>query len=157
MAGSPDPNDFSQYFASTPELQTADTPPGRQDRLGVPETVPSRSTSPTQYEFITTTGEESATASKQKLKTVRSHVMKNYLQQQKGRGSGEPSLSPAAERRRGKQRARSSRSTSRETERVPISPTAEGRSVTAEVGSLFSGISSYTALIGGFEGQTISG
>ncbi|KAF2179217.1 hypothetical protein K469DRAFT_303958 [Zopfia rhizophila CBS 207.26] len=99
-----------------------------------------------------TTGDESAAAAKRKLKTVRSHVMKNYLQQQQRQGhSGDSSLSVATgDRRKGKQRARSSRSASREAERSPISPAvSEGaRSAVAELGSLFSGLSSYSPYTG---------
>jgi hypothetical protein len=74
---------------------------------------------------------------------VRSHVMKNYLQQQnrQGRSSGESSLSAAqGERRKGKQRARSSRSASREHEQSPTTSTRE-RSASVEIGALFSGFS----------------
>ncbi|KAJ4295590.1 hypothetical protein N0V90_007603 [Kalmusia sp. IMI 367209] len=84
---------------------------------------------PTQYEFISHEGGRDASA-KQKLKTVRSHVMRNYLhqqqqqqqqQQQSGR-SGPSSKSVASERRQAKERARSSRSASRGTD-ASISPT----------------------------------
>ena len=107
---------------------------------------PSRAgtTTPTQYEFIMTTGEESATTARQKLKTIRSHVMKNYLTQQQRQGSGETSLSVAqSERRKGKQRARSSRSPSYETESSPLGssyPRATN-TITTEIGLLFSGFS----------------
>ena len=117
----------------------------RSNRLEVPETPPSRASSPTQYAFITSTGDESAAVARQKLKTVRSHVMKNYLQQQQrqGQSSGE-SLLPQAntERRKGKQRARSSRSNSREQEHIPASPAVSERSSQmAEMSTLFSGFS----------------
>jgi hypothetical protein len=145
MADSPDRDVPSPFFASSSEGQMTETPPSRRtNRLDVPDRAPSRSTTPTQYEFIMTTGDESATVTKQKLKTVRSHVMKNYLQQQQRKVSGESSLSAASsERRKGKQRARSSRSGSREMEHSPTSPEySDGvRSVTTEIGSLFSGFS----------------
>ena len=74
----------------------------------------SQSPATTHYEFIAHTGVEDASA-KQKLKTVRSHVMRNYLHQQQ-RQSGQSSKSAASERRQGKQRARSSRSASQDTD-----------------------------------------
>lgn len=67
----------------------------------------------TRYEFIVHTGVEDASA-KQKLKTVRSHVMRNYLHQQQLQ-SGHSSDSAVSERRHSKQRARSYRSASRDT------------------------------------------
>lgn len=74
----------------------------------------SRRSSETQYEFIMQTGDDNSKAMKQKLKTVRSHVMKNYLHQQQqrqnvGEGTGSSVLK---ERRKSKQRARQSRSSS---------------------------------------------
>lgn len=143
MANSPDQNPYSYSAAPSPERHGGATAPARSNRLEVPEKTPSRASSPTQYEFILNTGDESATTARQKLKTVRSHVMKNYLQQQsrQGRGPGESSLSAAqSERRKGKERARSSRSTSREHEQNPTPPNRE-RSSSVEIGALFSGFS----------------
>ncbi|KAF2449517.1 hypothetical protein P171DRAFT_480596 [Karstenula rhodostoma CBS 690.94] len=74
----------------------------------------SRSPATTHYEFIAHTGIEDASA-KQNLKTVRSHVMRNYLHQQQ-RQSGQSSKSAVSERRQSKQRARSSRSASKDTD-----------------------------------------
>ncbi|KAK7179949.1 hypothetical protein PSPO01_13948 [Paraphaeosphaeria sporulosa] len=80
----------------------------------------SQSPATTHYEFIAHTGIEDASA-KQKLKTVRSHVMRNYLHQQQ-RQSGQSSKSIVSERRQNKQRARSSRSASQDAD----SPKAAG-------------------------------
>jgi hypothetical protein len=153
MADLPDRDMQSSFFASSPEEQTTEmSTPQRTGGLDIPDEAKSRSTTPTQYEFIMTTGDESATATKQKLKTVRSHVMKNYLQQQQQQRniSGDSSLSVVGgERRKGKQRARSSRSGSRETEHSPISPGySNSISVTTEMGSLFSGFSTFNPFSG---------
>jgi hypothetical protein len=153
MADLPDRDIQSSFFASSPEKQTTEMPtPQRTGRLDIPDEAQSRSTTPTQYEFIMTTGDESATATKQKLKTVRSHVMKNYLQQQQQQRNipGDSSLSVVGgERRKGKQRARSSRSGSREMEHSPTSPGySNSISVTTEMGSLFSGFSTFNPFSG---------
>lgn len=76
--------------------------------------VPSRAPSSTQYAFIVQTGDESSTTMKGKLKTVRSHVMKNYLHQQQQRQNSKSSSRSrnSTERRKGKTCARRSRSTS---------------------------------------------
>ena len=81
---------------------------------------PGPHTTLTHYEFISHSGTDDATA-KQKLKTVRSHVMRNYLHQQQQR-SGVSSNPVANERRQSKQRTRSSRSNSQETDKS-LSPT----------------------------------
>ncbi|PSN61015.1 hypothetical protein BS50DRAFT_625675 [Corynespora cassiicola Philippines] len=96
---------------------------------------------PTQYEFIIQTGDENATVAKRNLKTVRSHVMKNYLQQNR-RGSIDALLPTAnSERRIGRQPSRSRRSISRESLSTS-SISNSSRSATVEVGSLFAGFSS---------------
>lgn len=135
MDKSPDRNTPSPFISYSPGGQPRNQ---GSDRLDVPERPPSRTPSPTQYAFITSTGDEGATAARQKLKTVRSHVMKNYLQQQQRQGQGAAS----SDRRKGKQRARSSRSNSHEVESNTVSPARSDRiSSMAEIGSLFSGFS----------------
>jgi hypothetical protein len=111
----------------------------QQTQLQVPGHESSGASPPTRYEFIMSTGDESAAATKQNLKTVRSHVMKNYLQQQQQQRYGyEIAESSAAaihrERRRGKENFRSSRSASREIEHSPIDSEG-GRVGRVEVGS----------------------
>lgn len=139
MADAPNQTPYNPYSPTSPEERADESASHRHSRLGVPEGPPSRTPSPTQYEFIMTTGDESATTARQKLKTVRSHVMKNYLQQQQRQGASRESLSVASsERRKGKQRARSSRSASREVEHSPT-VSEKGHSASAEIGSLFSG------------------
>ncbi|KAF2690329.1 hypothetical protein K458DRAFT_102146 [Lentithecium fluviatile CBS 122367] len=134
MAHSPPQDPWSPYLQSSPESPLADPP-----QFEVPSRPKSSAPPPTQYEFITQTGDESAATTKQKLKTVRSHVMKNYLHQhqqqnRQTKGSSSSALATSAERRKGKQRARSSRSASRDTE-SPTSPTMSegmrGRSASA--------------------------
>lgn len=147
MSRTPGKEPYTSNFAASPEDTAGEDAPESRDRLKVTGAVPSRTPSPTQYEFIMTTGEETSTATRQKLKTVRSHVMKNYLQQQQrqGRSSGESSLQVASgDRRKGKQRARSSRSNSRE-QRSPVSSPAseEGSTATSHMGTLFSGFSQF--------------
>ncbi|KAF2734246.1 hypothetical protein EJ04DRAFT_552793 [Polyplosphaeria fusca] len=135
-------------MADSPDQEASYSPSeGRPpSTLGVPQQTPSRSTSPTQYEFIMTTGDESATTRKKNLKTVRSQVMKNFLaqqQQRQGRAPGESSK--ASDRRRDKQRARSSRSASREYQhgQSPASPAiSEGAfSIATQAGPLLSDFS----------------
>jgi len=80
--------------------------------------------SDTQYEFIMQTGSEraeSSTAAKRKLRTVRSHVMRNYLHRQQNRqGLNDSTIAgPIATRRQNKQLARRSRSTSFEDAQSP--------------------------------------
>lgn len=140
MAYSPPQHPHSPYFGSP-----TGSPSASQAALDIPNRSPAAASSSTQYEFIMQTGDESAAASKQKLKTVRSHVMKNYLhqQQQQAKASGSSSLkATSSDRRRSKQRVRSSRSNSREAE-SPTSPAMSegrrGRSASAEVSSMFSG------------------
>ncbi|KAF2116401.1 hypothetical protein BDV96DRAFT_658682 [Lophiotrema nucula] len=145
MADSPDQHLSPLYPPASPDPQGMEMP--RTSRLEVPERAPSRSASPTQYEFIMSTGEENASTRKKNLKTVRSQVMKNYLaqqQQRQRRGSNEGLMSTVgSERRKGKERARSSRSTSREVGDSSTSPTVSegGLSVSADAGSVFSGFS----------------
>jgi len=106
-------------LSATPILLPTDsgTPSRNQSpsNLDVPTQPLSRRTPDTKYEFIAQTGIESTTAVRQKLKTVRSHVMKNYLHQQQTRNEGGDSLhqDTVKVRRRSKQRTRCSRSTSR--------------------------------------------
>ncbi|KAL5418342.1 hypothetical protein PMIN03_001064 [Paraphaeosphaeria minitans] len=83
----------------------------------------SQSPATTHYEFIAHTGIEDASA-KQKLKTVRSHVMRNYLHQQQ-RHSGQSSKFIVSERRQSKQRARSSRSASQDADAPATSSTTK--------------------------------
>ncbi|KAF2812302.1 uncharacterized protein BDZ99DRAFT_461035 [Mytilinidion resinicola] len=98
------PDDFSYQFmgppttsASAQDLQftAASSPPMQATDFQIrPSPVPS-----TQYQFITTTGEEDSATSKRKLKTVRSHVMRNFLQQQQQqrRAGQTPASSPPSE------------------------------------------------------------
>lgn len=148
MTNSPDHYEFTSYFSIPTNDQGGGSTTPRSDHLHVPEHKPpsSRTPSPTQYEFIMTTGDESASSARQKLKTVRSHVMKNYLhhqQQQQQQCQGGPSgqtLSRAgSERRKAKQRTRSSRSASRETDHGSM--TVEGGIPGIEIGALFAGAS----------------
>lgn len=119
MTHPPWQNPLSSTFQSMAESQLVDP---RQAE--VPQPLASGAPLPTQYEFIMQTGDENTATTKKKLKTVRSHVMKNYLQQQQhqqqqGRqsyGSASSSFAASTDRRREKQRARSSRSESRDTE-----------------------------------------
>ena len=65
-----------------------------------------RFTPSTQYQFITTTGDDTRASKKLKLKTVRSHVMRNYVQQKNSKdsiGSNAPlaSTSPEGENAKG--------------------------------------------------------
>ncbi|KAH7093119.1 hypothetical protein FB567DRAFT_166360 [Paraphoma chrysanthemicola] len=85
----------------------------------------------TQYAFIMQTGDESSTAVKNKLKTVRSHVMKNYLHQQQQRGV-EELLDPNANRtrRKSKELARRSRSSS-----FDADPSSDGHTNTIVAGN----------------------
>lgn len=146
MAHSPNQDPHSPSFASFPASRQAGTSPSS---LGVPESAPTRTTSPTQYQFIMQTGDESVATAKQNLKTVRSHVMKNYLHQQQQRQSGvsgEGSFATASgTKREEKQRARSARSASRESRQGAGSPAvSEGgreRSASTDVGSMFSALS----------------
>jgi hypothetical protein len=105
MAHAPSQSSSSFHFQPVPS-NSADGP--RESATA--EQLPFGTNPPIQYEFIVQTGDESTATTKRKLKTVRSHVMKNYLQH---KGSSSSSL---ATRRIGKQRARSSRSQSRDTE-----------------------------------------
>jgi len=91
---------------------------GKSDSGTVGGQLSARSESPTEYAFIMNTGNKSPAAARQDLREVRSHVMKVHLrrQQQKGRGPSEGLLSASADRRKGKQRVRSSRSASRDSE-----------------------------------------
>lgn len=109
MEPPPDNQFVSHYPAPSPARQSSETPRVHAS---------SRSASPTQYAFITSTGTKSPAAARQDLREVRSHVMKVHLrrQQQKGRSPSEALLSAAGDRRRGKQARRASRSTSRDTD-----------------------------------------
>lgn len=143
MANSPSNLELDASFAllSTDEQPSShkQSPPS----LNVPHRPPSRLVSETQYEFIMQSGAESATATKQKLKTVRSHVMKNYLHQQQYRNETGDPLYPVKTktRRRSKQRARSSRSTSIDEGQSPTrsgnSPSASHLSGTEPTTSIF--------------------
>ncbi|KAH7083168.1 hypothetical protein BKA63DRAFT_584429 [Paraphoma chrysanthemicola] len=85
----------------------------------------------TQYAFIMQTGDVSSAAVKNKLKTVRSHVMKNYLHQQQRRGA-EELLDPNANltRRKSKELARRSRSSS-----LDADPSSDGHTNTIVIGT----------------------
>lgn len=96
------PDDFSYQFMGPPttsvpsqnfQFTTMSSPPMQATNIG-PSPAPS-----TQYQFITTTGEEDSATSKRKLKTVRSHVMRNFLQQQQQqrRAGQTPVSSPPSE------------------------------------------------------------
>ena len=138
MTHSPSPIPQTPYFASSPEDDSAQL---YQAWLNPPKRAPSRTSPRTQYEFIMSTGDESATAAKQKLKTVRSHVMKNYLQQQQQRQGRkvDPEKDASRERRKGKQRVRSNTSRSRGSS-AACSPSGSegGHSGISDVRSLFS-------------------
>jgi hypothetical protein len=139
MTQPPRQNRWSPTFRSIPETLL---PGPRQAASPKPPTT--GAPPPTQYEFIMQTGDESTATTKKKLKTVRSHVMKNYLQQQQQQGrqlKGSDSLSSAAgtDRRKGKQRARSSRSGSQDTESSTSPTISEGmraRSSSIEFGHM---------------------
>lgn len=137
-----------------PRAHTDPFSPPRSPLLDVPQKTTSGASSPTQYEFIMSTGDESATAARQKLKTVRSHVMKNYLQQQQqkqGRASKDMAFSATGERRKSKQRARSNRSASQEFDQHQ--PVQRGEHPASfGIGSLFAGVS----LVDSFAGHRIS-
>jgi hypothetical protein len=140
MSSSPDRYEFCPYsYTPTPHGGRPEGPLSRRpSHLQVPDETPSRTPTPTQYEFIMTTGDESASSAKQKLKTVRSHVMKNYLhQQQQQQRQGRASSS---DRRKAKQRTRTSRSTSRESE-YSLATTEGGLPGSLGIGALFAGIS----------------
>ncbi|KAF2642854.1 hypothetical protein P280DRAFT_478917 [Massarina eburnea CBS 473.64] len=132
-------------------------PTSHHPRPKAPQRARSSTVSPTQYEFIIQTGDESSATAKQKLKTVRSHVMKNYLHQQQhkqSKDSNDSSLDTSkTDRRRSKQRTRSSRSGSHETSFSSASPTLSntdlGLGISDEVGSLFSGFTLPMSFTGG--------
>lgn len=133
---------WSPTFQSTMESPIAGTRKSESPRPPAFAAPP-----PTQYEFITQTGDESTATTKKKLKTVRSHVMKNYLQQQQGRqakGSGPTAIAASTDsRRRGKQRTRSSRSVSRDTDSSTSPTLSEGmraRSSSTEFGRMDFGV-----------------
>lgn len=144
MTHSPGQSPWSPTFQSVMESPLAGPP---QVKISKPPT--GGAPPPTQYEFITQTGDESTATTKKKLKTVRSHVMKNYLhqqQQQQGqqlKGCGPASFATPADRRRGKQRARSSRSASQDTDSSTSPTISEGitpRSTSTEFGLVDFGV-----------------
>ncbi|KAF1952571.1 hypothetical protein CC80DRAFT_552383 [Byssothecium circinans] len=146
MDNSPHQAPHSPYFAPSPEEQPTLYQPQQPKR---PRRSPSAtSSSRTRYQFIMQTGDESSATAKQKLKTVRSHVMKNYLHQQHNKQSketGEGSIATSSsDRRRSKQRARNNRSGSPETNfflssASPPTPNADDAlPVMGEIGGTFS-------------------
>ena len=153
MSLSPEQKAYSSYFAMSPRANTDPAYSPRSPHLEIPQRAASRTSSPTQYEFIMSTGDESATTARQKLKTVRSHVMKNYLQQQQqqrqGRGSKDIAFPGAAgDRRQSKQRTRSNRSASQEFDQTqPVH--GMGTPACFSIGTLFAGVS----LIDSFAGH----
>ena len=73
----------------------------------------------TQYQFITTTGDDTRASIKRKLKTVRSHVMRNYVQQKNSKNStgsdaNRASTSPEGENAKGESQVISISSRSRD-------------------------------------------
>ncbi|KAF2020527.1 hypothetical protein BU24DRAFT_487127 [Aaosphaeria arxii CBS 175.79] len=98
-------------------------------QLEVPRSTSTRTPSPTQYEFVSLTGTEDPRTTRRKLKKVRSHVMKNYLHQQRqhsqDRSSEDPiSASVGSDRRKGKEMMRARESTGRKSR----SPGLDGKS-----------------------------
>jgi hypothetical protein len=134
MANSPNSRSHSPYFTPSPENDGVTLCPAWLDP---PKRAPSRTSPRTQYEFIMSTGDESATSAKQKLKTVRSHVMKNYLHQQQQR-QGQSGEASSRERRKAKQSVRSHRSLSRGSSACSPTESEGGRSGTSDVRNLFS-------------------
>jgi hypothetical protein len=125
------PNDrqfVAHYPMPSPGKQSSGT--GARGKSG------SRSASPTEYAFIMNTGTKSPGAARHDLREVRSHVMKVHLrrQQQKGREAGEELLSAGGDRRKGKQRVRSSRSNSLETEENLVDSPLSQRAFPQRVG-----------------------
>jgi hypothetical protein len=129
-------------------LSMTENPMATPRNVEVPKPPTRHAPPPTRYEFIMQTGDESTATTKKKLKTVRSHVMKNYLQQQQqGRQankSNSSSLGTSGDgRRTGKQRARASRSGSRDTESSTSPTLSDGlraRSSSTEFGHLDFGV-----------------
>jgi len=73
----------------------------------------------TQYQFITTTGDDTRASIKRKLKIVRSHVMRNYVQQRNSKNStgsdaSRASTSPEGENTKGESQVVSIPSQSRD-------------------------------------------
>ncbi|KAF2036582.1 hypothetical protein EK21DRAFT_83537 [Setomelanomma holmii] len=108
MAHAPESNYLTPYST----ISSADEVDARQSQSPPDMATSYRSTRKqacTQYAFIMQTGDESSTTVKKKLKTVRSHVMKNYLHQQQQRRSIEDLLETDGNktRRKSKDRRRS--------------------------------------------------
>lgn len=103
------------------------------------EAVRNSSASSTAYAFISQSGDETAATSKTKLKTVRSHVMKNYLKQRRKQGhstkeKGTGTIASGSGQRKEKEYRRTSRSVSRDIESLTssaISSEPRGRSESA--------------------------
>lgn len=98
-------DDFSYHFMGPPVTSASSSSSSQNFNFTtasypiVPSTpqASSRPSPSTQYQFITTTGEEDSATSKRKLKTVRSHVMRNFLsQQQQQRRTSQAGLTPAS-------------------------------------------------------------
>ncbi|KAF1998326.1 hypothetical protein P154DRAFT_578145 [Amniculicola lignicola CBS 123094] len=154
MSNSPYQDTFSALSTSSPEERTS--PPSQHAGPNVSNFISPPTASSPRFEFIVNTGEESDTAAKQKLKTVRSHVMKNYLAKQERLMTGGVGDSPKGDGRKGKRRTRPSRSTSQEADGLMDLAEEEGLFVTAEMGYLFSGFSLAVPLPGGQVKDSIS-
>jgi hypothetical protein len=142
MSTSPVQNDLSYYFVSSPDYQTDAAAFSKSSHTGISPGTPSILSPPTQYEFIMSNGYETTTSARKKLKTVRSHVMKNYLHQKlQKRGSQHTSISCTNERRRKvKQWSRSSQSSSENGGQSPRSSDSECQSAVG-ASTLITGLS----------------
>jgi hypothetical protein len=109
MALSVDLYDYTSYFALSPRAHTEPALSPSPPLVDMSQKPALKRRSQTQYEFITMTADESAKTARQKLKTVRSHVMKNYMQHHQPQRHRRESkgVSPGIDMRKSKRRRRS--------------------------------------------------